>query len=124
MFYKGLSKCGCELEWPETKERAEMQSAVNQLLDVVYLQKRIDFLERALPILLEEHQLKGLHLIHDLTVNEADKKFKEYQLRDRLVTFLHDRKKDLDFTLSSDEYFKWGLYEKDHYKDMENMLSG
>ena len=101
-----------------------MQTAVNQILDVIYLQKRIDFLERALPILLEDHQLKGLHLIHDLTVDEAEKKFKEHQLRDRLVAFLHDRKKDFDFSLRSDEYFKWGLYEKDHYKDMENLQSG
>ena len=45
-----------------------MQQTVNYLLDVIYLHKRIDFLERALPILLEEHQLKGLHLVHDLTV--------------------------------------------------------
>ena len=68
-----------------------MQKTVNHLLDVVYLHKRIDFLERALPILLEEHQLKGLHLVHDLTVDEADKKFKEHQLRDRLVSFLIEK---------------------------------
>ena len=101
LIYKGISKCK-DPDWPESKERDEMQKTVNHLLDVVYLQKRIDFLERALPILLEEHQLKGLHLVHDLTVDEADRKFKEYQLRDRLVTYLHSREKDIDYTLHND----------------------
>ena len=68
-----------------------MQQTVNYLLDVIYLHKRIDFLERALPILLEEHQLKGLHLVHDLTVEEANKNYKEYQIRDKLITYLHSR---------------------------------
>ena len=65
-----------------------MQITVNHLLDVIYLQKRIDFLERALPILLEQHQLKGLHLIHDLTVDEAQNNYRKYQIRDQLVAYL------------------------------------
>jgi hypothetical protein len=34
--------------------------------DVVLLQKRIIFLEEAITILLEQHHLKGLHLVHNL----------------------------------------------------------
>ena len=37
------------------------------MLDIVYLQKRIDVLERALPIILEEYQIKGLYLMHSKT---------------------------------------------------------
>ena len=69
IFFQMFTKCKCDPNWPEEKERDEMQKTVNHILDVVYLQKRIDFLERALPILLEDHQLKGLHLVHDLTVD-------------------------------------------------------
>ena len=33
---------------------------------MVLLQKRIIFLEEAITILLERHQLKGIHLVHNL----------------------------------------------------------
>ena len=62
------------------------------MLDIVYLQKRIDILERALPILLEEHQIKGLYLLHSKTREEADSMYQEHQLRDRLITYLNDQK--------------------------------
>ena len=36
---------------------------MNNMLDIVYLQKRIDFLEKGLGTMLKEHQIKGLHLV-------------------------------------------------------------
>ena len=35
-------------------------------MDVVYLQQRIEFLEKSLEILLDKHQIKGLHLLRRL----------------------------------------------------------
>ena len=51
-------------------------------MDVEYLLKRVSFLERALDVLLEDHQLKGVHLLKKLTLDEAKvyrKKFKMHQ---------------------------------------------
>ena len=69
-----------------------MQETVNHLLDVVYLQKRIDIIERALPILLEDHQIKGLYLMRSKTREEADYLYQEHQLRDRLIGYLGEQK--------------------------------
>ena len=41
-------------------------------MDVVYLQKRINFLERAMSVVLEKHQLRGLHLLHRATKEETE----------------------------------------------------
>lgn len=43
-------------------------------MNSIYLHKRICFLEEAISILLERHQLKGLHLIQHLNedkINQA-----------------------------------------------------
>lgn len=49
-----------------------MQETVNNLLDIPYLQKRIDFLETALSVMLEQHQLEALYLCQDLTKAKTD----------------------------------------------------
>ena len=74
--------------WEKTEERGKLRDTVSKVLDIFYLHKRIAFLERALTILLDKHQLKGLHLAHNLTKEESDEKFKSYRLRERVVTFL------------------------------------
>jgi hypothetical protein len=92
MLYKGLEWCNCPPDWGEVKERHELQRTVNHLLDVVYLQKRIDVLERALPIMLEEHQVKGLYLMPGRTRQEVDEMYQKHQLRDRLITYFKEQK--------------------------------
>ena len=67
---------------------------MNDLLDMVYLHRRIDFLERTLPILFEEHQLKGLYLVHSKTKEEADQNYHNHRLRDRLISFLDQNKEE------------------------------
>ena len=57
---------------------------------MVYLHRRIDFLEKTLPLLFEEHQLKGLYLVHGKTKEEADENYHNHRLRDRLISFLND----------------------------------
>jgi hypothetical protein len=37
-------------------------------LDVLYILKRVFFLERTINILFEEHQLKGIHLQQNMTL--------------------------------------------------------
>ena len=39
-------------------------------MDVIYLNKRITFLEDAISMLFEKHQLKGIYLLHTLNKSE------------------------------------------------------
>jgi len=48
---------------------------VNNLLDIVYLQRRLQFLEKGMEVLFEKHQLKGLYLVHQFTKEGADANF-------------------------------------------------
>jgi len=55
------------------------QGAVNYMLDIIiFLQKRIDLLDKALPILLEKHQLKGLYLTPAKNRDEVYETYKKH----------------------------------------------
>ena len=55
-------------------------------MDVVFLQQRVEFLEKSLEILLDKHQLKGLYLLR-LKKKEVDEKYEQHKLRDKMVYF-------------------------------------
>ena len=58
-------------------------------MDTVLLQKRISFLEEAISILLENHQLKGIYMVHRLTQQEVERTQKSHKLRDRMVWYIN-----------------------------------
>jgi len=45
-------------------------------------------------VLLEDDQLKGLHMLHRISKEEADENFKKHCLRDRLITQCKQKKKE------------------------------
>ena len=53
-------------------------------LDILYLIKRVSFTERALKLMLEEHQFKGIHLMDRVTMREARSIRKAYKMRHQL----------------------------------------
>ena len=81
-----------------------MNEAASKLLDTIYLYKRIAFLEEAINVLLEKHQLKGLHLVHSLTEEEADRRHMSHKFRDRVVFYLGKYKKAVDANRDSGSY--------------------
>ena len=44
-------------------------------------------MEKAIEILLAEHQLKGLHLLHRLRKKEVDEKYEQHKFRDKFLMF-------------------------------------
>ena len=56
-------------------------------MDVEYLLKRINFLERATEVLLEDHHLKGLHLLRKLSLEEAKVHRKTFKMHQRAIEF-------------------------------------
>jgi hypothetical protein len=89
MVYGMLSATPFKPNWELNEKRISLRETVNKVLDLFYLHKRIAFLEKAITLLLDEHHIKGLHLANSLTREEADKKYKQFRLRDRIVVFLH-----------------------------------
>ena len=64
-----------------------MAKTVDNMLDVVYLNRRIEFLENALGLMLDEHQLMGVHLQERWDRLRADENFEEHSLQERLTHF-------------------------------------
>ena len=58
------------------------------MLDIININKRIVFLEEAITLLFEKHQLKALHLIQPMTRKEADDHIEQHKLRARLVHYI------------------------------------
>ena len=77
--------------WKDAGEREKLSKTINKLMDVVYLQRRIEFLERAITVTLDRHHLKGLHLLSRITREEADDNHKQHKFRDRIVNYFKQR---------------------------------
>ena len=60
---------------------------MNKVLDVDYLYKRIEFLESAISVLLDEHQLKGIYLTKT-NITQAKNHYKRHRMRDKVVKYL------------------------------------
>jgi hypothetical protein len=53
-------------------------------LDILYLLKRVAFLERSLSFLFTDHQLKGIYLSSQCTIAEAIHMRRNHKLKERL----------------------------------------
>ena len=63
LIYQVLVLLGFRIKsWKIAEKRSTINKVVNNLLDINYLFRRIEFLEKAIEILLDEHQLKGIFL--------------------------------------------------------------
>ena len=54
-------------------------------------------MEKAISVVLDRHQLKGLHLAQNISKEDSDQKINDYRLRDRVVTFLNKYRKTATF---------------------------
>ena len=91
LTFNVLSALGFKPKWDLSDKRERMRDTVKNMMNVIYLQRRVDFLEKSITILLDRHHLKGLHLLHRLTKKEADKNFRENGFRDRLISYFRQR---------------------------------
>lgn len=51
----------------------------------MYLHKRIAFLEQAIELVFDQHQLKGIHLLHTLNQQEVESNMEAWENDDRAV---------------------------------------
>ena len=80
-FYGVAAKTPLKPDWPLEERRIALRNTVTKVLDIFYLHKRIAFLEKAMSLLFDEHQLKGLLLCQHLTKEESDSRLRAFRLR-------------------------------------------
>jgi hypothetical protein len=93
-IYQKLVLINKRPNWKDAEEREKLSKTVKNLTDMVYLQRRIEFLERAVTVTLDRHHLKGLHLLSRITREEADESYKQHKFRDRVVNYFKQQQKD------------------------------
>ncbi len=54
-------------------------------LDILYLLKRVSYLERAIEVMLDDHQLKGIHLLQKPTLAQARRYRKNFKLQQKVI---------------------------------------
>jgi hypothetical protein len=71
-------------KWEKLSRYHSIREEMLKQLDVLYLIKRINFLEHSLTFLFTKKQLMALHLTNQLTMAEAAKIRRSYKLKKRL----------------------------------------
>lgn len=89
IIYNLFDNTRFQLDWKEEENRKKANNAVSKLMDNIFLHKRISFLEEAITILMEKHQLKGLHLIQHLNEEEVNRRHQSYQFRERVLFYIN-----------------------------------
>jgi hypothetical protein len=112
-LYNAVTALCCQPDWEPEKKRKELKQAVRTMNDTVLLQKRIAFLEEAISVLLEKHQLKGIYLVHNLTEVEAQRCQQSHKFRDRVVYYLNKYNKDKKAGRGRDDYGDAGSRRKE-----------
>ena len=90
-----LSFIKCKPDWQLAESRHSIRKSMNNILDTVFMIKRVDYLEKSIEILFEEHQLKGLHLWKRMSIEDADKNYRKYNFGERLMYYVAEKKKVL-----------------------------
>lgn len=61
--YSMLMLIGCDMKnWKTAERQIRINNTVNNILEINYLFQRIEYLEKAIPMMFDEHQLKGIYL--------------------------------------------------------------
>jgi hypothetical protein len=75
---------GCKPKWARIKQYHRVREEMVKQLDVLFLIKRINFLEKSLSFLFTPPQLKALHLTHQPTMADAIATRHNYKLKHKL----------------------------------------
>lgn len=81
VIYSMGDMCGLGKGWKAMKQIEECCTEAAKQLDVQLLLEKLSFLERATEVLLNDHQLQGLHLHRLDTLKEIKKRRKRYALK-------------------------------------------
>jgi hypothetical protein len=97
-----LRGVGCRPQWARLGQYYRTREEMLKQLDVLFLIKRLNFLEKSLTFLFTPPQLKALHLTHQLTMADAVATRRNYRLKDKLQREIQQREKTLSHDNSSD----------------------
>jgi hypothetical protein len=75
---------GCQPQWARVGRYYRVREEMVKQLDILFLIKRINFLEKSLTFLFTPPQLKALHLTHQPTMADAAAIRRNYKLKQKL----------------------------------------
>ena len=78
----------CLNSWQRTDFYIRCMDEANLQIDVVTIVKRLIFMEKAMSLLFNKHQLEALHLFKKEKIDEAEKKRKKLDLATRLKSMM------------------------------------
>lgn len=81
-------------KWETPEHFNNVEEKVSSLRDIAYQESRINFLEMALSLLLEKHQLKVLHLANRQNLGSAFKKFETHRLKKDVLRYFRSKNED------------------------------
>ena len=84
LLYTVLRALSCEPKWDKLSYYYETRQEMLKQIDILYLLKRVNFLENTLTFLFTNHQIKGLHLTSHISLAEAVSLRKTYRLKSKL----------------------------------------
>ena len=84
MAYTAIRLLNFRPAWKRAEFYYETREEMLKQLDVLFLLKRINFLEKSLSLLFSDHQLKALHLASHFSLAEAAELRRAYRLKARL----------------------------------------
>lgn len=90
-----LKKTGYNMEWAKGVIREDLKNTVQDMMDVVSLQHRINYLETAITVLLEPHHQKGLQLVKSKE-SVISQQCTKHRFRSRLISSYKKRKKKVE----------------------------
>lgn len=80
LVYVVIDLFGCKCNWKTARLYYECRQEMTKQLDVLYLYKRVIFLQRAVSTIFSDQQLKALHLFQNFTLDEARQVRKRHKL--------------------------------------------
>lgn len=60
---------------------------IRKQLDIRLILNKVQFTERVVNVILDEHQIKGLHLQEYVTLDDAEKVREDFEFHDKLVRY-------------------------------------
>lgn len=83
--YKFLRLLGKGDDMIQSKGYQRCREELLKQLDVLYLLQRVCYLERAIEVVFEDHQLKGLHLLKKFTLHQAQRYRRNFKLHEKAI---------------------------------------
>lgn len=87
LIYMVFDKFGIDLSWKKMRKYHQSMVEIRKQLDIRLILNKVQFTERVVNVILDKHQIKGLHLQEYVTLDDAEKVREDFEFHDKLVRY-------------------------------------